>query len=108
MVGDVITLDTKNCLIFGDKRLLSTIGLEDCLIVETDDAVLIAKKGEAWKVKDLVNRLKEKQRKEASEHLTTYRPWVVHDSRTRFEVQDQAGRRQPGRKTEPPETCSPL
>jgi mannose-1-phosphate guanylyltransferase/mannose-6-phosphate isomerase len=75
VVGDVVTLDTKNCLIFGDKRLLSTIGLEDCLIVETDDAVLIAKRGEAWKVKDLVNRLKEKQRKEASEHLTSYRPW---------------------------------
>jgi mannose-1-phosphate guanylyltransferase/mannose-6-phosphate isomerase len=75
IVGDVVTLDTKNCLIFGDTRLLSTIGIEDCLVVETDDAVLIAKKGEASKVKDLVNRLKEKQRKEVSEHLTTYRPW---------------------------------
>jgi mannose-1-phosphate guanylyltransferase / mannose-6-phosphate isomerase len=75
VVGDVVTLDTKNCLIFGNKRLLSTIGIEDCLIVETDDAVLIAKKGEPWKVRELVNRLKERKRKEASEHLTTYRPW---------------------------------
>ncbi len=74
-VGDVMTLDTKNCLIFGNKRLLSTIGLKDCLIVETDDAVLIAKKGEAWKVREIVNRLKEGKRKEASEHVTTYRPW---------------------------------
>lgn len=74
-IGDVMTIDTKNCLIFGNKRLLSTIGLEDCLIVETDDAVLIAKKGETWKVKEIVNRLKESQRKEASEHVTTYRPW---------------------------------
>jgi len=74
-VGDVITIDTKNCLMFGNKRLLSTIGLEDCLIVETDDAVLIAKKGETWKVREIVNRLKESQRKEAEEHTTTYRPW---------------------------------
>jgi mannose-1-phosphate guanylyltransferase/mannose-6-phosphate isomerase len=70
-----MALDTKNCLIYGNKRLLSTIGLEDCLIVETDDAVLVAKKGETWKVREIVNRLRENKRKEASEHLTTYRPW---------------------------------
>ncbi|MBM4309141.1 MAG: cupin domain-containing protein, partial [Deltaproteobacteria bacterium] len=74
-VGDVITLDTKNCLIFGSKRLLSTIGLEDCLIIEIDDVVLIAKKGETWKVREIVNRLKESKRKEATEHVTSYRPW---------------------------------
>jgi mannose-1-phosphate guanylyltransferase/mannose-6-phosphate isomerase len=74
-IGDVMTIDTKNCLIFGNKRLLSTIGLEDCLIVETEDAVLIAKKGETGKVREIVNRLKESKRKEASEHVTTYRPW---------------------------------
>ena len=74
-IGDVMTIDTKNCLIFGNKRLLSTIGLEDCLIVETEDAVLIAKKGETSKVREIVNRLKENKRKEASDHVTTYRPW---------------------------------
>ncbi len=75
VIGDVMTIDTKNCLIFGNKRLLSTIGLEDCIIVETDDAVLIAKRGETWKVREIVNRLKESKRKEATEHVTTYRPW---------------------------------
>jgi len=75
VVGDVMAIDTKNCLIFGNKRLLSTIGLEDCLVVETDDAVLVAKKGETWKVKEIVDRLKQSKRKEASEHVTTYRPW---------------------------------
>jgi mannose-1-phosphate guanylyltransferase/mannose-6-phosphate isomerase len=74
-VGDVMAIDTKNCLIYGNKRLLSTIGLEDCLVVETEDAVLIAKKGETSKVREIVNRLKENKRKEASEHVTTYRPW---------------------------------
>jgi len=75
VIGDVVALDTENCLIYGEKRLLSTIGLKDCLIVETDDAILIAKKGEAGKVRDIVNRLKEGKRREASEHVTTYRPW---------------------------------
>ncbi|MCF6155388.1 MAG: mannose-1-phosphate guanylyltransferase/mannose-6-phosphate isomerase [Candidatus Brocadia sp.] len=73
--GDVLTIDTQGTLIFGSKRHIATIGLENCLIVETDDAVLIAKKGEAQKVKDIVNKLKENARTEAEEHVTTYRPW---------------------------------
>jgi len=88
-VGDVMTFDTKNCLIFGNKRLLSTIGLEDCLVIETDDAVLIAKKGETGKVREIVNRLKESKRKEASEHVTTYRPWgsyTILEQGPRFKI----------------------
>lgn len=73
--GDVIAVDTKNTMIMGGKRLISTIGLKDCLIVETDDAVLIAKKGETQKVKEIVGKLKADGRKEADEHITTYRPW---------------------------------
>ncbi len=73
--GDVITVDTKDTMIIADKRLISTIGLEDCLIVETGDAVLVAKRGEAQKVKELVDKLRADGRKEVSEHLTTYRPW---------------------------------
>ncbi len=74
-IGDVLAIDTKNSLIIGEKRLITTIGLEDCLIVETDDAILIAKKGETQKVKDVVRMLKQAERKEAFEHVTTHRPW---------------------------------
>ncbi len=74
-MGDTITIDTKDTLIMSNKRLISTIGLEDCLIVDTDDAVLIAKKGETQKVREVVCRLNKENRKEATEHLTTYRPW---------------------------------
>jgi mannose-1-phosphate guanylyltransferase/mannose-6-phosphate isomerase len=74
-IGDIIGIDTKDTLIMSSKRLVSTIGLEDCLIIDTDDAVLIAKKGETQKVREIVNRLTEENRKEASEHTTTYRPW---------------------------------
>jgi mannose-1-phosphate guanylyltransferase/mannose-6-phosphate isomerase len=74
-IGDVIGIDTKDTLIMANKRLVSTIGLEDCLIIDTDDAVLIAKKGETQKVREIVTRLTEAKRKEASDHMTTYRPW---------------------------------
>lgn len=73
--GDVIAIDTKNSFILGKKRLITTIGLENCLVVETEDAILIARKGEAQKVKEIVNKLKENSRPEAIEHVTTYRPW---------------------------------
>lgn len=74
-VGDIIDIDTKDCLILADKRLVTTIGLKDLLIIETADAVLIANRGETQKVKDLVNILKKKGRKEFGEHTTSYRPW---------------------------------
>lgn len=75
IAGDVIAVDTKNTFILGTKRLISTIGLEDCLVIDTDDAVLIAKKGEAQKVREIISKLKRDNRKELTEHLTTYRPW---------------------------------
>jgi mannose-1-phosphate guanylyltransferase/mannose-6-phosphate isomerase len=73
--GDVITINTKDSLIIGSKRLISTIGIKDCLIVETDDAILITKRGHAQKVREVINKLKSEDRKEALEHVTTYRPW---------------------------------
>lgn len=74
-VGNVVDVDTKNCLIFGGKRLISTLGLEDLIVIETDDALLISKKGHSQKVKALVDRLIKTQRKESSEHVTSHRPW---------------------------------
>jgi mannose-1-phosphate guanylyltransferase / mannose-6-phosphate isomerase len=74
-MGDIITIDTRDTLIISNKRLVSTIGLEECLIIDTDDAVLIAKKGETQKVREIVNNLNARSRREALEHLTTYRPW---------------------------------
>lgn len=74
-IGNVMAIDTKNCLIMGGKRLISTIGLEDMLIVETEDAIFLGKKGESQKVKGLVDELKKKAYKEPFEHLTTHRPW---------------------------------
>ena len=74
-MGDVVAIDTKDTLIISDKRFVATIGLDDCLIVDTDDALLIAKRGETQKVREIVNKLREDDRKEALEHVTIYRLW---------------------------------
>lgn len=57
-IGQVIAIDTTNSLIIGGKRIISTIGLDDLLIVETEEAVLISKKGESQRVKALLQDLK--------------------------------------------------
>ena len=74
-IGNVLDIDTQNCLIMGGKRLISTIGLSDLLVIETDDALLIGKKGESQRVKNLVEELKKRNAKEPHENLTSHRPW---------------------------------
>lgn len=74
-VGNVHAIDTKNSLVIGDRRLISMIGLEDMVVVETEDALFLGKKGESQRVKELVAELKKTGKKETEEHLTTHRPW---------------------------------
>lgn len=74
-VGDVIAVDTRDTLVMADKRLIAVVGLENLLVIETDDAILIAKRGDSQKVKAVVDLLKAKGRIEAEEHRTIYRPW---------------------------------
>ena len=64
--GNIIEFETNNCLISSNKRLVATIGVEDLIIVETKDAILITKRGETEKIKDLVDSLK---RNELNEYL---------------------------------------
>ncbi|NOY22905.1 MAG: mannose-1-phosphate guanylyltransferase/mannose-6-phosphate isomerase [Acidobacteria bacterium] len=73
--GNVLPVDTENCLILGGKRLIATVGLRNLLVVETADAVLIAGKGETQKVKTIVETLKVEKRPEVEEHVTVERPW---------------------------------
>ncbi|MEM4714427.1 MAG: mannose-1-phosphate guanylyltransferase, partial [Candidatus Nanoarchaeia archaeon] len=62
--GKFCGLDTKNCLIYGGERLITTIGLENMVVVDTDDAVLICPLDQAQKVKELVKKLKEEGKKD--------------------------------------------
>ncbi len=70
-----ISIDSQGTHIIGSERVVAAIGLEDCIIVDTADALLVVKKGSGQKAKDVMERLTESGRKEALEHVTTLRPW---------------------------------
>lgn len=82
---NVIHLGSKNNLIIGQKRLISTIDVEDLMIVDTTDALVIAKKGSTQKVKDLVTEVKKRSQEMTEVHTTAHRPWgtytVLEDSK---------------------------
>ena len=59
VLGEVLGINTKNSLIIGrDKKLISTIGLDDLIIIETKKALLICKKGESAKMDNLIEKIK--------------------------------------------------
>lgn len=62
--GNVFEIDTKNCLIIAGKKMISLAGVEDLLVIDTDDAIFISKRGESQKVKELVQELAKQNRKE--------------------------------------------
>ncbi|MCK0067966.1 mannose-1-phosphate guanylyltransferase/mannose-6-phosphate isomerase [Kordiimonas laminariae] len=74
-VGDVLTVDTKNTFVHGDGHLIATVGVENLVVVATDDAVMIANKDRDQDVKKVVEQLKAGKRAEVDFHSTVYRPW---------------------------------
>lgn len=75
IVGDCVNIETNGSLIIGNKRFITTLGIQDTVVIETEDAMLIAKKGECQKVRDIVKILSEKALPQVEEHVTVYRPW---------------------------------
>ncbi|RLA25878.1 MAG: mannose-1-phosphate guanylyltransferase/mannose-6-phosphate isomerase [Gammaproteobacteria bacterium] len=80
LTGDVVALDTKNSFIHSENKLVTAIGVQDMIIIETDDAVMIAPKNRVQDVKKIVAVLKDEQRAEADLHRKVYRPWGHYDS----------------------------
>jgi mannose-1-phosphate guanylyltransferase/mannose-6-phosphate isomerase len=78
--GDVEIQNVKNAYIHSEHRLVSAIGVEDLVIVETADAVMVASKAQAQDIKDIVAKLKSQSRSEAENHRLCYRPWGYYDS----------------------------
>ncbi|OAI01088.1 mannose-1-phosphate guanylyltransferase/mannose-6-phosphate isomerase [Methylomonas methanica] len=77
--GDVLTVDTCNSYIHSANKLVAVIGVENLVVVETDDAVMIAAKDRVQDVKEVVDQLKKLKRSEASVHRKVYRPWGHYD-----------------------------
>lgn len=73
--GDVIMLDTHGSYIRSEGATVATNGVEDLIIVATDDAVLVADKSHAQDVKSIVERIKAEGRSEHETHTTVHRPW---------------------------------
>ncbi len=73
-----ISIDSKNNLIYGNERKIATVDIEDCIVVDTGDALMISKKGSSQKVKQVVEKLKESGSQLHNIHLTGHRPWGTY------------------------------
>jgi len=74
-VGDVVALDVHGSYLRSPKKLLAAVGLEDVVVVVTEDAVLAAPRTRAQEVRGLVEKLRAAGRVEADEPPIVYRPW---------------------------------
>jgi len=87
--GDVHAADTRNALLIAQHRLLACVGLEDVVVIETADAVMVARKDKAQAIGPLVAQLKAAGRAECLAHRKVHRPWGSYDgieSGERFQV----------------------
>ncbi len=78
--GDVLVHDTHDCYVHSTSRLVTAVGMDDHIIVETKDAVLVAPKERVQDVKELVALLKKSGRPESALHREVFRPWGSYDS----------------------------
>ncbi|MDV6227659.1 mannose-1-phosphate guanylyltransferase/mannose-6-phosphate isomerase [Nitratireductor aquimarinus] len=80
LIGDVLQVASKNSIVSAQKRLVAIVGVEDLVVVETADAVLVAKRDAVQHVKEIVSQLKSADRTEHVDHRRVYRPWGDYDS----------------------------
>jgi len=78
--GDVIASNSRNSLIHSSSRLVSAVGIDNLIIVETADAVLVTDRKNSQDVKHIVNQLEQQQREEKNLHRKVARPWGWYDS----------------------------
>ncbi len=78
-VGDAIVKDSRNTLVHATSRLVSVVGLNDVVVVETADAVMVASREKSQDVKKIVAQLGAEQRGEQALHRKVHRPWGWYD-----------------------------
>ena len=79
-IGDVLSSDSRNTLVHATSRLVSLVGVQDLIVVETPDAVLVADKSRSQDVKYIVAQLQNTNREEHTLHRKVHRPWGWYDS----------------------------
>lgn len=77
--GDVLTDTTYNSYIYSQSKLVTTVGVNNLVVIETKDAVLVAHKDQVQRVRQIVDQLKNKGRSEYLKHKKVYRPWGSHE-----------------------------
>jgi mannose-1-phosphate guanylyltransferase/mannose-6-phosphate isomerase len=80
VTGDAILEDVHNCYIHSENRLVTALGIENQIIIETKDAVLVSSAARSQDVKLIVAKLKEQMREEAFSHSRTFRPWGSYET----------------------------
>jgi mannose-1-phosphate guanylyltransferase len=83
--GRVIQEATRNCYLRSEHRLVVGLGVEDLVVVETDDVVLVAHRDRAQDVKSIVGLLEQEGARESKAHRRIYRPWGSYDGVTEGE-----------------------
>lgn len=78
--GDVVAIDTQRSYLYSQHRLISAVGLDNVIVVETKDAILVSHKDKVQSVKDVVTFLKSCSRSEYLQHRELYRPWGTSDA----------------------------
>src|SRR4051812_7318317 len=78
--GDVQAADTRNSLVVAQHRMVACVGLDDVVVVETADAVMVARRDKSQAIGPLVSRLKAAGREECLQHRKVQRPWGSYDS----------------------------
>jgi mannose-1-phosphate guanylyltransferase/mannose-6-phosphate isomerase len=78
--GDVLLQDSRGNLVHAQSRLVTLIGVEDHVVVETEDAILVAPRSRVQDVKGVVQKLKAEERAEVVAHHRVYRPWGYYES----------------------------
>lgn len=77
-LGDAIKIDSHNCFIQSEDRLVATVGLDSIMIIDTTDALLVSHKDHAQKVREVVKQLKVAGHESYKLHRTVARPWGTY------------------------------
>jgi len=80
LVGDAMATDSRNNYVRSEGRLTVLLGVEDLVVVSTDDVVLVAAKDKSQDIKSVVEALRAAKREEANTHVRVYRPWGFYQS----------------------------
>ena len=78
--GDVLLRNSRRCYVRAESGMVAVVGVDDIIVVYTKDATLVAKRGESGAVKEVVQELAAKRRKEVEHHLIVHRPWGSYET----------------------------